>query len=451
MSTMIKVLLLVTLISGLAGQASDSLKEQSTYRHAWETAMLDGKITDEERVLMNILVESMMLSLDSSRTWEARWSFTTPKPMDQSGRWPLVLQNIALGAGLYGWGIPYVLHADDGRWYVGGVMVSMGGAFYLTYGYTKTMDMSHARTQMMRYGSLLGLRYGAGLNQLLGLDDGSDDEDSAQSDDPETLWMWVLMASAPVGHYAGEYLFEKYEPSNGQAWVWSMWTGVAGITSRLIHNVVDSEPDSADYAGYDWLAEEESYDSDMDKWRKRKTRLELLAYPLGAMAGYRLTHHKQYSFGDAFMLMQGWGFGFYNTMMFQSILFDDGDIDMFFLVSSLGAIGSTLAYDHFIKAHDYSFGQSTLMLLGSASGTAFGFGTGILLDVQDTEPLLILALIGYGGGTYLTQQILNLSPDGALAHTSSNRVSLSPTVLTGVGSDQKVNLIPGLMLNISFK
>lgn len=448
MKTLLIGLLLTILMSGLAAQERDSLRQRSTYQRAWDTAMFDGKISDEERVLMNILVESMTISFDSSRTWESQWTSSLPEndnislPLDQSGRWPLVLQNIALGAGLYGWGIPYVLHADDGRWFVGGTMISMGGAFYLTYEYTKTREMSHARTQMMRYGSLLGLRYGAGVNQIFEFDSGYDSE---------TLWMWILMGSVPAGHYAGEYLFEKYQPSNGQAWAWTMWTGVTGLTARLIHGVISDEPDYPEDAHYYDQDRYDKYYDDLDEWRKRKTTMELLSYPLGVYAGYRLTNNQQYSFGDALMLMQGWVFGFYNTMMVQSIFFDDGDLDMFVMVSGLGGIGGALTYNHYIEAYDFSFGQSTLMLLGSSSGIAFGFGTGILLNVSDAEPLLGLALAGYCGGTYLTRQILDVKPAGALSHSSSNRISISPTVLSGMGSDQQVNYVPGLMLNISFK
>lgn len=429
-------LILILLFNGLFAQQTDSLKSQSVYRHAWDTAMKDGKISSEERALMEILVGSLLLPIDSSSALEIQWSagLNTQQPLDQSGRWPLVLQNIAIGAGLYGWGIPYVLHAENGRWFVGSEMISMGGAFYLTYQYTKNMEMSHARTQMMRYGSLLGLRYGLGVNQLLDLTENSGDQ-------RETLWAWILMASVPAGHYGGELLFDQYKPSNGQAWAWTMWTGVAGVTARLIHSVVDSSP-------YD---DDEYTTTSYEDWKKRKTIVELIAYPAGAIGGYHLSKNKQYTFGDALMLMQGWGFGYLNTMMVQSMLFDEGDEDMFLLVSSLGAIGHTFYYDRWISNDDFTFGQSTLMLLGSGSGTAFGFGIAILFDITDKEPMLGLALAGYGAGTYLTRKILDVSSDGSLTHSSSSRVSLNPTALAVLGSDNKIALIPALDLRISFK
>ncbi|MBC8375332.1 MAG: hypothetical protein H8E26_04745 [FCB group bacterium] len=433
-----KAILLVVLYfltsSDLIAQQLDTLKNQSSYKRAWNAANANGKISSEERILLDIMVESLLLSTDSSKAWEQSWTPLFNKPLDQSGRWPLVLQNIAIGSGLYGWGIPYVLHAEDGRWFVGGVMVSSGGAFYLTYKYTKDMEMTHARTQMMRYGSLLGLRYGSGLNQLFELD-GGDEEDR------ETLWAWMLMASLPAGHYGGEILFDQYEPTNGQAWVWTMWTGVAGVTSRLIYNAISDEP------SYEYETDENRYDT----WFKGRTITELIAYPLGAIYGYKITKEKQYSFGDALMLMQGWAYGYYNTMLVQSILFDEGDDETFFMVAGLGAIGSAFLYDHHIQNDDFSFGQSTLMLLGSASGTFFGFGTAILLDVTDREPMLSMALAGYGAGTWFTRKILEVKPDGSLAQTESTRLSLLPTVIPSIGPDEKVTLIPGIGLNITFK
>lgn len=442
MKAFLASILLLFIVGELRAQEIDTLQNQSHYKHALDTALADGKISQEERALLNIMVESLLLSVDSSRVWEQRKVQPFNKPLDQSGRWPLVLQNIAIGSGLYGWGIPYVLHAEDGRWFVGGVMVSAGSSFYLTYKYTQKMEMSHSRAQMMRYGSLVGLRYGFGLNQLLDLDSGGDN-------DRETLWVWTLMASVPAGLYGGELLFDKYNPSNGQAWAWTMWTGVAGLTTRLIYKAISPEP-AQDWDDYNYRETDESK-SRRDDWFKKRVVSELIAYPLGAWYGQKLVQDKQYTFGDALMLMQGWGFGYFNTMMLQSLLFDDGDEDTFFMVAGLGAIGSTFAYDHYIWDDDFTFGQSTLMLLGSASGTAFGFGTAILLNIDNNNGMLSLALAGYGTGTWMTRKILDVLPNGSLAYSGSTQMSLMPTLMPTIDSREMVTLIPGLDLRISFK
>ena len=127
-----------------------------------------------------------------------------------------------------------------------------------------------------------------------------------------------------------------------------------------------------------------------------------------------------------------------------------GDLSAFFMVAGLGAIGSTLGYDHFIRGDDFTFGQSTLMLLGSASGLAFGFGTAILLNMNEKEPMLILALSGYGAGTWLTRSILDVQPDGTLDHNLQTRMSVMPTIIPTLGAQDKINLIPGIDLRLSF-
>ena len=426
----------------------DSLEQKAVYQKAWQVAMQDGKISSEERPLLNILGETQGISSDSSRSWEIQWRVPASLVLDQSGRWPLVAQNMALGVGLYGWAIPYVLHAEDSRWVVGSEMLSLGSAFYLTYNYTRNRSITHAQTQMMRYGELIGLRYGIGINQLLDLDSGNTDLGGSN---PETLWAWVLMASVPAGHFAGEYLFDRYQPSNGQAWAWTLWTGVAGVTARLIHSAVDDAPIEPDFSYYYDEAEQARYDADLLSWQKRKTPLELLAYPLGAVGGYYLTKDKVYSFGDALMLTQGWAYGYFNAMMLQSLLFSDGDEDIFFMNAGFGAVASIFAYDRLIRDQDYSFGQSILMALGSGSGMAFGFGTAVILNIDKKEPMLTLALAGYGAGTYLTLKILDPTADGSLSSVERTKVSMMPTVLTRSIGNGKTAPTLGLGLNISFR
>lgn len=426
----------------------DSLEQRTVYQKAWQVAMQDGKISPEERPLLNILGESQGIPKDSSRSWEIQWRGPSKVVLDQSGRWPLVAQNMVLGVGLYGWAIPYVLHAEDSRWIVGSEMLSLGSAFYLTYNYTRNKSVTHAQTQMMRYGELIGLRYGLGINQLLDLDSGDDTGDGSNR---ETPWAWVLMASVPAGHYAGEYLFDRYQPSNGQAWAWTMWTGVAGVTARLIQGALDSAPSEPDFSMYYSETEQALYDEELLSWKKRVTSLELLAYPLGAVGGYYLTRDKTYSFGDALMLFQGWGYGYFSSMMLQSLLFDNGDEDVFFMNAGLGAIANTFVYDRLIRGQDYSFGESILMALGSGSGIAFGFGAAIILNLDKKEPLLGLALAGYGAGTYLTHMIIDPGADGSLSSAGGTRISMMPTVLTASTQSGKAAPTLGLGLNISFR
>jgi hypothetical protein len=435
-------ILVFALGTSLAAQNIDSLNTQTPYLQALEIALSDGKITGDERALLNILGGVMSIPADSSLVLESQLFRPSEPTLDQSGRWPLVAQNMVLGVGIYGWAIPYVLHADDFRWVLGSEMLSLGAAFYFTHKYTEHKSVTHAQTQMMRYGSLLGLRYGFGLNQLLELDSGDGEKQ-------ETLWAWILMGSVPLGHYGGEYLFDRYQPSNGQAWAWTIWTGAAGFATRQSFAALSNKPDPADY-GDVWFDYNPDYEKALEKWEKQRTVVELAAYPIGIWAGYRLSHEKDYSFGDALMIAQGWGYGFWNTMMLQGVINENASDENIVMISALGGLGGMFAYDHLVKGYDYSFGQSILMMLGSASGTAAGWGTAVLLDSGDSKPFLISGLIGYGLGTYYTKSILDVSPDGSIS-SNETQLRISPTPLLARDDKGDFTTIPGLQFSLSFK
>jgi len=135
--------------------------------------------------------------------------------------------------------------------------------------------------------------------------------------------------------------------------------------------------------------------------------------------------------------------------MLQSLIFDEGDENLFFFMSSAGAIAHMYAYDRWIGDEDHSFGQSMLMLLGSGSGVFFGFGTAIMLDITD-KPMLAFGLAGYGAGTYLTKKILNVKPDGALTHSTQTKVSITPTAIPSFSGGSH-SLTPGIGMHISFR
>jgi len=429
--------------------SQETFSAHLTYERAWNTAMLDGAISSEERALLNILSESLAIPQDSVTVIENILSIDKEDVLDQSGRWPLVLQNMIIGAGIYGWTIPYVLNAEDFRWYAGTEMLSLGGAFYLTYKYTKEMKISHARAQMMRYGGLVGLRYGLGINTIFDLYNREDDE--YNTIEKRKAWALILMASVPAGIYGGDYLFSKLDPTNGQAWVLTQWTAIGGISSRAITNFFDPDPYYNNEDDYHYDDEEyEQREKDYEAWNRRHTSIELLVgYPLGFYLGQKLTMDKNYSFGDALMLYQGYGYGFFNTMMLQEILFNEFDEKRWMLFNTIGAIGSMFFYDRWIADEDYATGHSILLALGSASGLAFGFGTAIILDVQDIETMMAMALAGYGFGTYFTRKIVDVYPDGSLADNSQLKFYMMPTIFPSRSNNQ-IKMVPGLSLQINF-
>jgi len=170
------LLLVLGLLTGGQAEATatpeDSVKilsYEEIYQLAYQTALEDGNLNLSEKALLSTLRTSLGLSKTSVAEIENKFMLSQTPTLDQSGRWPLVAQNMIYGTSLYGWMIPYVLDVQDYKWYVGSEMMSLGAAYYLTYKYTENMEISHARAQMMRAGSAVGLRYGQGLNALFGV------------------------------------------------------------------------------------------------------------------------------------------------------------------------------------------------------------------------------------------------------------------------------------------
>src|SRR6056297_602716 len=188
--------------------------------------------------MLKQLQRSLQLSKYQINAIESRLKISFQNVLDQSGRWPLVIQNVAWGAGLYGWGIPAVLNIQDGKWYVASELMSFAGAFYLTHRYTKNMNIPHARAQMMRMGSGIGFHYGWALTKLMKLDYDTGSEDR--------LILSTLMASVPLGIWAGDQLNTHWQPTNGQAWAISLASLIASASATNLHIIAEEKPQEPD-------------------------------------------------------------------------------------------------------------------------------------------------------------------------------------------------------------
>ena len=431
----------------------DSLNAIFIYRHAYQTAMRDRKIDSGERAILKSLKRTMGMAAEDILYIHNQINLATPKLLDQSGRWPLVLQNIAWGAGLYGWAIPIVLGADDFKWVIGSEMMSFAGAFYLTYEYTKKMEIPHSRAQMMRLGSAVGFHYGWSINDLFGVWDWGDEK-------PPLV---VLMASIPVGIYVGDVLYNRWNPSHGQSWSLTLWSGIGLQTISEIQRIFDPRPEEPEMGAYydfyynEWVepnqAEHEQWEKDIKRWKKRRAVVDVISYPLGMYAGYRFFGDKQYTFGDALMLYQGWGFGLIYSLMLMDVVGVDFENELYRLGIIGGGIGGTLLYDRYIDSYDYTFGQSVLMLLGTGSGMAFSVGTSAILELDEASLIQVLVMGGGVAGFFLTNSILSVSNEiDDYSDCKAPDITVSPTFLMCKRPGGKLcnSLVPGISIGINF-
>ena len=201
------LLLLAASLSCLVAQDDGSPlsgEPNETYRLVYQAAMADGIITPDEQRMLETLQQALGLHRGEVELALDEVTPLQPPSLQSTGRWTLLAQNMVWGVGLYGWGIPFVLDVEDFKWYIGSEMFSLGGALYLTWKFTEGLDLPESRSQMQRFGGLVGLHYGVALSGIMKL-----------SGRPN---VFLLMAAVPTGSWVGDRFYRSWRPSTGQAY-----------------------------------------------------------------------------------------------------------------------------------------------------------------------------------------------------------------------------------------
>lgn len=394
------------------------------YKNAYETALEDGEIDENEEALLDAIRNALGLS-EEDIIGIRTTVLVDSGHIDQSGRWLLVAQNMIYGASIYGWMIPDVLGADDTKWYVGSEMLSLAGSFYCTYQLTKNSPVSLSRAQMMRLGSLVGLRYGFGINTLLDLDR-----------DESKVWQLLVMTSIPAGIYLGDQLYKHWQPSHGQSWTLGLGAGITAFSFHQIHSMFSAapeEPSPDDVYMNPWEWEQSnvyrSWENDKKRWDRTSTLIEMAGYPIGIYLAHTYWANKHISFGDGLMLTQGTFSGASYAMLLAVLLgvdIDNGETWRLFPI--LGSTAGTLLMDRYIHGYDYTPGQAFVSTLGTLSGTAFMAGIAVITETRNEKALSAMLMSGGIAGLLLTNRIFDLKKE--------KKVSLS-------FKNYHINLMPG--------
>ncbi len=87
--------------------------------------------------------------------------------LDQSGRTKLIIGNMALSLGYYGWALPVALDFDgDGKLAVGLYMLTSSAGFFLPFSATKNIPVTNAASNLSFYGGTRGIVHGITLAYL---------------------------------------------------------------------------------------------------------------------------------------------------------------------------------------------------------------------------------------------------------------------------------------------
>ncbi len=420
-------------LTNLSGQDVDTTittHPHQIYEQVLRAAMEDGTVSPEEEALLNRLWEALDLGVQDDIPTLA---VEQEPELNQSGRWTIMAQNMLWGVGLYGWGIPFVLDVEDFKWIVAGEMFSMAGSLYLTWKYTEGMHLPEARSQYQRYFSVMGLQTAIAILQ----------HDPFKN---ERANIAFIMAMVPVGTYLGDRLYRKWESSTGQAYATSIF-GMAGMSiGSSLYRLAVEEPFDPWTGNFDgWGTEEEQQAEEKhDNWQKGNRWAQLLAQPIGIAVGRHFYSQRQYSFGDAFLLLEGWGGGMMYGIIIADLLGME-DSDAFALTASSVGIGGIYAMDKYIAGKDYSFGQGFITGLGALAGVGMVNGTGVILEIEEGDFYKAGTIVGSLAGIYYANKILTPTRENAVTAepTVAANMTLAP-IFTGS------NFTPGLSVNITW-
>ncbi|MFH1212843.1 MAG: hypothetical protein V1681_02045, partial [Candidatus Neomarinimicrobiota bacterium] len=380
------LVLLVLIFLGQLFAQTDSTSTIDIYRQAYQSAFKDREISPDESNLLKNLQKSLNISDEAVNRIQQEIAQSAPQMRDQSGRWPLVMQNMAYGAGLYGWGIPFLLDVKDEKWYIGGEMLSLGGSFYLTYQFTKNMDISHARAQMLRYGSLIGLHATSGFCLLV-------------APEKPKFMVTMMMAGVPAGMIVMDRFYKKWQPSLGQSWAITQWgeLGYSGVSN--LYQMFDPQPkDPRNDNDMDYNEDDPvnvRYNDKYDHWQSRRLFISALGHPLGMAIERRFYADRQYTFGDGLMLTNGRFFGLFNGLMIWDFITRDTEQDANnidgLIFRTVGSYTGTILMDRYIRNQDFTTGQAILMMTGEIAGALFAAGTGVIFEVKNGRVMDLLA------------------------------------------------------------
>ncbi len=424
-------------------------RDTSIYRQTYEAAIKDNRLSNDEKTLLKSLQRALNLNANQVNLIEQKLKIRYGDG-EQTGRWQFVLQNTGWGAGLYGWGLPYLFGKDETRWMIGMEMLTLGSTFYLSQRYSEKMDLPLARSQMLGLGSSIGLHYGFAINELFELNN-EDYYEFEGDEDEKRVWMATLMSTVPIGMLTGQYLYNRWQPDYGRTWVLSLGSLVALNSAFDLQVALDPEPEEP-MITYPHQAEVNKYDAWVTKhtkWEKRRALVTMAAYPLGLLGSKILTENKNYTFGDALMPFQGYLSGIVYNYMILDIL--DVDNQPLHRLGNIGlGFSGIYLYQKMIDGYDYTFGESLLMGLGTVSGMAFGLGTAVITEAS-SRVTSFLVLTGGISGTLLTKPMITPQKDMEILNSKESKFSIYPAIFLEKSRNKKdaIKILPGL--NFSFQ
>lgn len=323
-------------------------------------------------------------------------SMETIKPLDQSGRLPLVVTSTILGLGFWGWALPTTFEVDDETLFTGLYLLTAGASFALPYYLTMNSEIPKAVGTYSSYGGLAGIAHGMFLFDFI---NGGISNASSNS-----VIGTILFSS--ISEMIINYIIAKNQNFTSGKASTMISTSVFGTFLGL--------------AITDFL---NLYDTPR-LW----SGVTLATTGLGYLAGDILTQKQSYSEGDATVLTAS---GLLGAALPISLiaLTESSDSKTYSIAGSIGACVGLWLGNYITSDVDFESSHGDYIFLGTLGGALIGAGIGVMItsgDKRNSIPLFTTAG-GITGFSALYFSFKGKSPKGSM---SSIKLQFNPIALT---------------------
>jgi len=353
-------ILIISLLSISLGFSQTQL-----YQEAYKKAMRDSVVTADEQALLDLINVESDTSITTQNSDMTSGSVAY-QALNQEGRWRMIYYNMVMGNSLYGFGLPYLFKSDDLLTYMGFQLVAAAGGFYVSYNYSKNIDISLGRGSFIETGSTISMASLIPIHAAVGPGNWNDFDPHLRGA------LSYLMVAAPVGMIQGNKLFNRWQPTDGQAAVIRYGTALGAINGLATYFFLNGDRDN------------NSETSVNNSYRA----LAGLGYG-GTLAGLHYSHEyfgrKPYTTGDALMIREASSLGVYiagrllSTAELQSVRLN-------VLVGMALLDGFSIWGDHLVEGVDFTEGDAVIVAMGTLAANGVWRGLSLLAggDINST-------------------------------------------------------------------
>jgi hypothetical protein len=310
------------------------------------------------------------------------------------GRIPIVLTSTAYSAGLYGWGIPYIIDPEDNvtRIYVGSEMVATFGGFALSLLATNNYSQGPVTSKMIQSGALAGTLYGIALPAMF-------------APRKDKAYVGGAMIMTPIGALVGYRLSRLGGLDEGDTELINFGSVIGagyGLAIPYLINIEDKNDftEARIYAGS-----------------------AMVGIPVGALAFNELSQRSGIDKGRARLIELGTCMGIYYGFNFVWMRNPGKSRPYIGSMIATLPVGTAISY-LLTNNKEYSESRSMLIILGTILGDLSGRGIAYLFGADSFRTTSIGAMIMSPVGT-LTSTMLTKNMTTTKSLQSSTLIDIS--------------------------